>query len=260
MTDRADLRLVKEAANEAAEAAEGGPGLDLPDDLLTEDWLALGRRLAARRGRDNWALGDWACHGDRRYGDLTEAAGEIGIAYKTLRNLAHVARKLQMSRRRDNLSWSHHGAVADIDPAEADRLLDRAEAEGWSRERMREEARAASREGQLAAENARLRRELERAIADRDTARAALRATEAQTKDAIGGIVRGWSEIDQATEAFFHAENPVGAAGLHGTAKTKAATRLRRRLVAGVEKINEIVAAIDDRLVAAGAADIEDAR
>lgn len=130
-----------------------------------EEWLAHGRRLGERVERDRWSLGDWACHGERAYGELAAAAAEIGIGYGYLRNLVTVAHKIELSRRRDNLSWDHHAAVASLPVETADELLARAAAEGWSRERMREEARTASELGQLKAqyeevlaENARLRR------------------------------------------------------------------------------------------------------
>ena len=119
--------------------------------------LALTVREAWLR-QDRWALGDyggfaaflarrrfaclWAASEDRAYGDLVEAAAKIGVGYKTLHNLASVARKIDLSRRRDKLSWSHHAAVAALPVEIGDKLLARAEAEGWSRTRMREEARA----------------------------------------------------------------------------------------------------------------------
>ena len=60
--------------------------------------------------------------------------------------------------------WDHHAAIASLPVDVGDNLLGRAEAEHWPRERMRDEARAASRLGQLEArveqlsdENARLR-------------------------------------------------------------------------------------------------------
>ena len=136
-----------------------------------EGWLEAGRRLGERSERDRWALGDWACHGERCYGALAEAAGAIGICYGSLRNLASVSRKVELSRRRDTLSWSHRTAVAALPADVADGLLDRAQAEGRSREVIREEARAASREARLEAlnrklseENERLREPLERAL------------------------------------------------------------------------------------------------
>jgi len=103
--------------------------------------LALTVRQAWLR-QDRWALGDWAASEDRAYGDLVVAAAKIGIGRGTLYNLASVARKIDLSRRRDTLSWGHHEAVACLPVEIGDDLLARAEAGGWSRKRMRKEARA----------------------------------------------------------------------------------------------------------------------
>ena len=142
----------------------GGQGTVEPDGPTAwetrEAWLEAGRQLGRRIERDRWALGDWACHGERAYGDLAAAAVEIGVAAKTLSNLASVARKIETSRRREVLSWDHHAAVASLPADAGDALLDRAEAEGWSRRVMREEAQAASELERLKAENARLRRDV----------------------------------------------------------------------------------------------------
>ena len=127
-----------------------------------EEWLAHGRRLGERVERDRWALGDWACHGDRAYGELAAAAEKIDVTYQTLRHLASVARKIELCRRRHSLSWSHHAEVASLPPDVGDGLLDRAEAEGWSRDRMREEAQAVCEVGRLKAQVQRLSDENER--------------------------------------------------------------------------------------------------
>ena len=44
-----------------------------------------------------------------------------------------VAHKFEISRRRENLSFSHHAEVTALEPAEQDDWLDRAEAEKWAR-------------------------------------------------------------------------------------------------------------------------------
>ena len=154
MTDggkKPDLHVVGDAQSAPQSAApESAPK---PQWKTREAWIEDGRRLGERIERDRWALGDWACHGERAYGELAAAAANIGVAYQTLRHLASVAGKIELCRRRHNLSWSHHAEVASLPVETGDELLDRAAAEDWSRERMREEARAASRLGQLEAEN-----------------------------------------------------------------------------------------------------------
>jgi len=41
-------------------------------------------------------------------------------------NMVYVASRFEISRRRENLSWSHHEAVVSLDPDEQDHWLDQA--------------------------------------------------------------------------------------------------------------------------------------
>ncbi len=52
-----------------------------------------------------------------------------------------VCRRIEPSRRREVLSWSHHREVAALEPEDADALLDKAEAEGWTRQELRRQAK-----------------------------------------------------------------------------------------------------------------------
>jgi hypothetical protein len=51
-----------------------------------------------------------------------------GPKFQTCANAASVARAFETSRRREVLSFKHHAEVASLPPAEADELLDWAEA------------------------------------------------------------------------------------------------------------------------------------
>jgi len=75
---------------------------------------------------------------ERAYGEkYAQALDSTDWEYQTLRDAAWVAGRVEMSRRRDNLTWSHHREVAALDPDDQDGWLDRAEAEGWSRNELR---------------------------------------------------------------------------------------------------------------------------
>ena len=221
MSERPDLHVV-------VDGGRGGAGdalsLDIPEDIGREVWLELGRELHRRREVSQWALGDWACHGDRRYGDLAEAAAEIGIGYGNLRNLASVSRKIELSRRRDTLSWSHHAAVASLAPEVGDGLLDRAEAEGWSREVIREEAKAVSVEGQLRAENERLRRELERARSDARAARDVTMRFERRLRSSAKQLPQAYREFTRIAAETAKAPE---LERLHGNARNALAVRFQ---------------------------------
>lgn len=59
-------------------------------------------------------------------------------------NAAYVAGRIELSRRRDSLSWSHHYQVAKFQPIEQDACLNKAESEGWTSKELREAIRLAS--------------------------------------------------------------------------------------------------------------------
>lgn len=107
--------------------------LQLPETLSLDEWLEVGRRLASAGHSLQWWVGDWLRFGKTHHGEkYKDALGTLGYSYQTLRNLAWVAGRFELSRRRDNLSWGHHEEVAGLEPAEADALLDEAESKSWS--------------------------------------------------------------------------------------------------------------------------------
>lgn len=114
-------------------------GLTLPADTILDDWILIGRQLAAQEKVLNWWIGDWWAFGEHRYGERAKVAAEgvFGKAFQTLRNYGSVSRSIETSRRRDTVSWSHHAEVAALEPAKADALLERAEAEALSNAQLR---------------------------------------------------------------------------------------------------------------------------
>jgi hypothetical protein len=116
--------------------------LDLPDGQSFEEWSETGRNLASAHKVLNWWIGDWWAAGSHRYGERARLAAEgiFGREFGGLMNLASVSRAFPTSRRREGLSFSHHQEVAGLPPVQADRLLDRAEREGWSTRDLRAEA------------------------------------------------------------------------------------------------------------------------
>jgi len=83
--------------------------------------------------------GDWLTFGERKYGEMyAQALDETDYEYKTLRDAKYVAGKVGLSGRHDNLSFSHHKAVASLAPQEQKQWLDRAEDEGLTRDELRQ--------------------------------------------------------------------------------------------------------------------------
>jgi hypothetical protein len=134
--------------------------LELPENLSEAEWQDVGRALHRVGHSMMWWLGDWWEAG-HRYGDrkaIVEAEGWQGPSFKTCKNVGAVVRRLERSRRRDLVPFSHHAEVAFLPPADAAALLD------WCQQLFDETGRLPSRQA--------LRKrvkELERASLDRWT-------------------------------------------------------------------------------------------
>jgi hypothetical protein len=116
------------------------------EDIAVNDWIRAGQRLGAMTRCSQWWLGDWVRYGTGRWGEkYKEAARITGYDIHSLRNIAYVAGRVEASRRRDNLTWSHHAEVCALDPAEQDRWLDLASSERMSVSDLRVELRSARR-------------------------------------------------------------------------------------------------------------------
>jgi signal transduction histidine kinase len=102
-------------------------------ELELSEWIQQGRRLGALGRATNWWLGDWVRYGNARYGERYDIASRItGYEVQSLMNMAYVASRFEISRRRETLSWSHHAELAALTPEEQELWLDRAEAEQLS--------------------------------------------------------------------------------------------------------------------------------
>ncbi|WP_051834137.1 LmbU family transcriptional regulator [Streptomyces sp. NRRL S-646] len=119
--------------NSAATVQKKRTSLSFPRAVPIEAWISIGVEIFSVADASSWWLGDWLIYGQNRYPDRYKRAIEASsLHYKTLRNYAWVARKFDVSRRRDTLSMQHHGEVAALSEEEQELWLDRAEQEGWS--------------------------------------------------------------------------------------------------------------------------------
>jgi hypothetical protein len=122
-------------------------------DLERPEWIQWGQKLGAMSRVSNWWVGDWLQYGTSRWGEkYSEAARITGYDIKTLRNYAYVAKRFDLSRRRDKLTWSHHAEVAALEPDEQDRWLDRATVDQLSVADLRTELHSAQRASRAAAD------------------------------------------------------------------------------------------------------------
>jgi hypothetical protein len=129
--------------NEAA-PARGKPvrvtlkGLQMLPGMRFEAWVTLGGRIGGIANSCAWCLGDWLVYGEQTFGKRYKTAlATTSLDYQTLRNYAWVARRFEMSRRRDALSFQHHAEVAALPEPDQDLWLLRAERSGWSRNELR---------------------------------------------------------------------------------------------------------------------------
>ena len=92
-------------------------GIDFFGDLSLAEWGELGSRLAPIAKSIALMLGDWVNYGKKAYGHkYKEAVRVTGLAEKTLRNYAYVARNVGHSLRDPSLGQEHHAAVAPLEP------------------------------------------------------------------------------------------------------------------------------------------------
>lgn len=118
-------------------------------DLSRDEWVKAGLRLGGVSRSTSWWVGDWVRFGQHHYpGDSYGFASRVtGYDEKTLRNFAYVAGRYDESRRRRNLTWSHHAELAKLQPEDQDRWLNEAEARKLTvtalRGRVRHEEQAA---------------------------------------------------------------------------------------------------------------------
>jgi len=115
-------------------------------ELAHPDWIAAGRRLGSIGRCSQWWVGDWLSYGTTRWGEkYGEAAKVTGYDGKSLRNIAYVSSRFDVSRRRDSLTWSHHAELASLDPESQETWLDRITADRLSVADLRIELRASQR-------------------------------------------------------------------------------------------------------------------
>jgi CYTH domain-containing protein len=109
-------------------------------ELDVAEWTVQGRKLGTIGRQSPWWVGDWVRYGNAKFGERYVRASRItGYDIQTLKNMAYVASRFDPSRRRDELSWSHHAEVAALPPEEQDRWLSRVQADHLSVKDLRHE-------------------------------------------------------------------------------------------------------------------------
>lgn len=139
--DQEQILIVPSSLNNTkASFAFQGYGVVPIGEPTFEEWLAFGENIkSAEKGVHFW-IGDWLNYGEAKWGEVyKQAIKSMRFEYQTLRNDKWVSSRIELSRRRDNLSFKHHAEVAACTPEEQDLLLDHAEAQGWSAKKLSRE-------------------------------------------------------------------------------------------------------------------------
>lgn len=129
--------------------AVSATGLTVPRGRPLEEHLQAARLMGTIARVTPWWIGDLLYYSDLEFGErAAQISAVLPLAPDTLIGYQWVASRFvedlstlsmgRWPRRRPGLSWGHHQAVAALDAAEADRLLDQAEEGNWSVSQMRE--------------------------------------------------------------------------------------------------------------------------
>lgn len=87
-------------------------------------WVAIGHWLGGISTAVKWWIGDWLSFGEGAWGErYAQAAEATGLDIGTLQNWAYTCRQVLPSRRRAELSFTAHYAVAKLEPAEQEEWL-----------------------------------------------------------------------------------------------------------------------------------------
>lgn len=102
-------------------------GLEIIGEPTFEQWLEVGQFIRKAKGAVHFWIGDWIRYGEGKWGErYKQAIEETGFDYGTLRNDKWVASQIPAERRKSELSFDHHYAVANLDEEEQTELLDKA--------------------------------------------------------------------------------------------------------------------------------------
>lgn len=94
-------------------------GLTIKGKLPYNEWEEIGKSLRQAEGAIQFWIGDWLNYGEQKYGEMyAQALDNTDCEYQTLRNYKYVADRVELSLRKDNLSFNHHATVAPLEPEE----------------------------------------------------------------------------------------------------------------------------------------------
>jgi hypothetical protein len=118
-------------------------GITFNESMTFEQWKNVGKFWNEVREAKQFWVGDWVNAGEAKYGEkYAQAIDETGYDYAVVRNISYVCGRIEMSRRRDKLSFEHHKEVAPLEPDQQVKWLDLSEKESLTRNELRASIKA----------------------------------------------------------------------------------------------------------------------
>jgi hypothetical protein len=93
--------------------------LEFPDPLEYEPWRQVVIKSVQVHDASNWWIGEGLNYGEGRFGEqFAQVIGEAKISEDKAQICMYVARTVDPSIRRKELTWSHHREVTKMEPAD----------------------------------------------------------------------------------------------------------------------------------------------
>lgn len=134
--------VVRNANLRTLYAVPSNTALKIAKEIPFNEWRDLLDTVALMGEHVAWWVGDALAFGDEFKASYREAIDQVNGKFGAFQNYAWVARAVAPSTRVENLSWSHHRAVAALKTeTEQIRWLDAAERLGWNVHELEEAIR-----------------------------------------------------------------------------------------------------------------------
>jgi len=112
-------------------------------ELPYDTYVSIGRWLGIYHDASKWWIADWLIFGEGTYTErFWQAVEATGRSKGTVENWINVGTKVPPSRRREELTFTHHTIVAPLSPREQRRFLDKAVKENLSSRELNELVKA----------------------------------------------------------------------------------------------------------------------
>lgn len=90
-----------------------------------EEWEETGKILGIAEKSVLFWIGDWLNYGEHKWGEMyAQALDKTDFDYQTLKDAKWVANRVELSLRKDNLTFNHHKEVASLNTEKQKEFLD----------------------------------------------------------------------------------------------------------------------------------------